>query len=150
AFGELYILDGVQGKIWKIQPRQPVARWANYGTGWPGTNGIPRFVSRYPPKPCTTIGLMVDNSRGAPTLGFMVVGLHDALIPSQWDGTFLVEALVYRTVTIMGKQSVIPFTIPCDVSLCQVIAYLQVLEVDPGASKGMSFTPGVKLFIGDV
>jgi hypothetical protein len=150
AFGEIYILDGIQSKIWKIIPREPVARWTNYGTGWPGTLGVPAFESRQAPKPCTTVLLAVENSRGAPTMAFMLVGLHDALVPSVWDGTFLVTPLLYRCTTLLARKALIPFNIPCDVALCQVIAYLQVLEVDPGASKGMSFTPGLKLYIGDV
>jgi hypothetical protein len=39
-------------------------------------------------------------------------------------------------------------TIPVDGQLCGVSIYLQALELDPGAAKNLSFTPGLELAIG--
>jgi len=38
--------------------------------------------------------------------------------------------------------------IPCDDSLCGLTLYVQVVEMDPGASRGVSFTPGLELRLG--
>ncbi len=39
-------------------------------------------------------------------------------------------------------------SIPFDVSPCGVSYFVQMIEIDPAASKGLSFTPGLELRIG--
>ncbi|MEW6744847.1 MAG: PQQ-dependent sugar dehydrogenase [Planctomycetota bacterium] len=147
ALGELYIVDQ-GGEVFKIVPRDLVPGWENYGTGWPGTNGIPDLVASAPPALCQTLSIEIDNSRGSDTLGALFVGLTEASLPTQWGGTFLLlpEAVVIFPLPSGGAS--LPLAIPCDASLCGLIAYFQVLESDPGASAGVSFTPGLKLKVG--
>jgi hypothetical protein len=50
--------------------------------------------------------------------------------------------------SIRKSGLVLPADIPCDQIFCGLSFYLQVLEIDPGASKGISFTPGLRLTLG--
>jgi hypothetical protein len=38
--------------------------------------------------------------------------------------------------------------VPFDLALCGVDAYLQIVEADPGAQFGFSFSPGLDLSLG--
>ncbi|MFO0980196.1 MAG: PQQ-dependent sugar dehydrogenase [Planctomycetota bacterium] len=151
AWGEIYILDGADSTVWKIVPREPVARSLNYGVGWAGTNGIPALRSRQLPVPCSRIQIEIENSRGAATLSYVFAGMTETLLPTPWDGTLLVQAMLVRPFLLPAARfALLPLDIPCDASFCHVVGFLQVLEMDPAASKGVSFTPGLKLVIGDV
>jgi glucose/arabinose dehydrogenase len=149
ALGELYILDGAKGILWKIVPREPVARAMSYGSGWPGTNGVPKLKSPELPTPCRTIGLTIENSRGEETRAYLFAGLSRANSPSEWGGTLLVVPRMTRILRLPPHGLIERMTVPCDVALCQVVACLQVVEQDPGASQGLSFSPGLELSIGD-
>ncbi|MFO0985130.1 MAG: PQQ-dependent sugar dehydrogenase [Planctomycetota bacterium] len=149
AFGELYVLDGATGTVWKIVPRDVASHWSTYGTGWPGTLGVPRIGSQQPPIPCHTIGIEIENSRGQPTRGHLLFGLSTSSTPSSWDGTFLVAPTLVRTMLVPSPRAVLRLPIPCDVSVCQASGYFQILEEDPGASKGYSFSAGLRLLIVD-
>jgi hypothetical protein len=52
------------------------ASWTNYGSGFLGTNGIPSLTSQQNPSFGATITVTLDNSYGAPTFGFLVVGFQ--------------------------------------------------------------------------
>ena len=149
ARGELYILDGSHGVLWKIVPREPLARARTYGPGWAGTKGIPTLTSRAPPAPCRTIAIDIGNSRGEDTRGYLFVGGSPSFSPSRWGGVLLVTPRLVRAFALPERGAVQTITIPCDVDLCDVLACLQVMEIDPGASLGMSFTPGLELGFGD-
>ncbi len=47
------------------------------------------------------------------------------------------------------KRLTVPIAVPDDPELCGVYVFLQALEVDPGAAKGISSTAGLMLFLGD-
>ena len=61
-------------------------------------------------------------------------------MPTGWDGTLLVTPSWVAAVAFPISGVAIPVAIPCDSSLCGFPIYLQALEIDPGASKGVSFT----------
>jgi hypothetical protein len=125
------------------------AQRSNYGSGWPGTLGVPALTSWGLPAICSTIELRIGNSFGHFTQGALFVGSSSASLPTGWDGTLLVlPLLAFPVVAIPSGGSSSPVTIVCDPSLIGVGAYLQVLEVDPGASRGVSFTPGLLLVVG--
>lgn len=126
------------------------ANWSNYGSGWPGTNGVPAFFAWANPVICSTTKLDLSNSRGSNTIAAIFIGLSEAAVPTAWDGTLLLVPSWIVTVAFPISGVAIPVTIPCDSSLCGFPVYLQALEVDPGASKGISFTQGLKLVLGGV
>jgi len=124
------------------------ASWSNYGVGWPGTLGVPSIVSNADPELGATITITISNSLGASTTGLLFVGLAEANIPTNKDGTLLVLPLLWVPLPIPTAGAALIVTFPADDSLCGLEVDLQVLEVDPGASKDISFTPGLKLILG--
>ena len=125
----------------------PPASWSNYGTGHPGTNGIPKLTIDADPVLGSTITLLADNSLGALTTGVLFIGLSDACLPLK-DGKLLVNPLVIFIVPVPPAGLALPGSIPCNTGLCGISLFLQLLEVDPGASRGISFTPGLEMILG--
>jgi hypothetical protein len=125
-----------------------VAAWHNYGTGWPGTLGIPSLTASAPPRLASTITIDVGNSRGATTPGLLLLGASAASTPTSLGGTLLVLPAVLVPITIPAPGASLPASIPDDPALCGVAFYAQVLEQDPGASRDVSFTAGLQLVLG--
>jgi FG-GAP repeat protein/VCBS repeat protein len=124
------------------------AEWSNYGAGWAGTNGIPAFTARSNPVVGTSLKLDLDNSLGATTPGELLIGLSKASIPSGKGGLLLVQALLFVPLSIPAGGLTLSGQIPNDPSLYGLDLYLQAIEADHGASKGLSFTRGLDLFFG--
>jgi hypothetical protein len=61
---------------------------ANYGTGWPGTNGVPQFDSSAP-NLCETIFIDLSNSSGNNTQAVFFAGTSQASLPTTYGGTLL-------------------------------------------------------------
>jgi uncharacterized repeat protein (TIGR03803 family) len=127
------------------------ASWSNYGTGLSGTNGIPNLTSSANPVLGTTITLAIDNSFGSDTAAFLIVGLNRTSIPFK-QGTVLVDPfrdwLLVLPLSISAAGMSLDSGIPDDESLCGLHVDAQVLEFDPGAAQGVSFTPGLELVLG--
>jgi FG-GAP repeat len=122
----------------------------NYGRGWPGTNGsIPTLKLSAPPKLCTWVTITVGNSRGAATSGFLLYGLAKADLPTAFDGHMLVLPSRVIGLSIPATGLPIPFPIPCDPAYTGIPLFFQMIEQDPNASKGYSFTPGLKIVMGE-
>lgn len=124
------------------------AQWFNYGVGWPGTLGIPGLTASGNPVFGTTINFDVGNSLGANTPGLLFAGLGRVSIPTSAGGTLLVDVLLTSPIVVLAGGDSLPATIPSDWSLCGVEVDLQVLELDPAASRKISFTPGLALVLG--
>lgn len=125
------------------------AGWAGYGEGWPGTDGeVPELVTDIDPEFGVTIGLSATNSSGFWTVGFVLLGFAEAELPTNLGGTILVEPALLVTVIVPPAGWAESCPIPYDPTLCELSAYLQILEVDPGASRGVSFSNGLRLTIG--
>jgi hypothetical protein len=120
-----------------------------YGTGWPGTNGIPNLVSSAIPAFETSINLTIDNSAGAPTVALLLAGFAQASIPTRAQGTILVSPpWVLIALALPVGQLQMPSVVPTDVRYCGLKVDLQVLEQDFGASRNISFTPALELTLG--
>jgi hypothetical protein len=124
------------------------ASWTNYGSGWPGTNGIPSFVSASDPVPCTTITLNLANSLGTTTTAAVLIGLTPADQPTVFGGHLLLVPITTILLSLPGSGAGLTGLLPCDGSLCGLAVLLQALEIDAGAAKGVSFTPGLELVLG--
>jgi hypothetical protein len=125
-----------------------VARWQNYGVGWPGSYGVPSFTASNAPAIGSNISLTVGNSAGLATPGMILLGLSEAYIPTGKGGTILVDPLLYVPIALPPSSYTISGFISNDPNLCGVHVYLQALELDAGASNGLSFTQGLDLFLG--
>jgi WD40 repeat protein len=124
------------------------ASWSNYGAGFPGTNGIPSLTSQQNPVFGASVTISVSNSYAKPTGGLLFAGLQRANIHSSFGGDLLVDPVLTLFITFSYGSDTFTGTIPNDYQLCGVAIDLQVIESDPGAAKGVSFTPGLELVVG--
>jgi WD40 repeat protein len=125
------------------------ASWSNYGSGFPGTNGIPSLTSRSNPTIGSTVTIDLSNSSGQPTVGLLFIGFQKATIPTNLGGDLLVVPALTILVTFSYGGDWFTGSIPKDEALCGTTIDLQSIEADPGAAKGVSFTPGLDMTIGD-
>jgi hypothetical protein len=126
----------------------PQAYWTNYGSGYGGTFGVPALTASSDPVFDATLTVDATNSLQSATTGIFLVGFDPASIPTHWGGTLLVDWFLIMGVPLAPSGASLPVTIPRDPDLCGASAYLQVVELDAGASSGLSFTPGLQLAFG--
>jgi len=119
-----------------------------YGSGWPGTNGIPTLTCTSPPVLGTSFGVALSNSWGPPSIAILVVGSAETSLPTPYGGTLLVAPGGLFAFPLPGGGLVLPLSLPADPTLCGATLLGQVVEVDPGASAGFSFTAGLRLRMG--
>ena len=124
----------------------------NYGTGVAGQLGIPTLTTDARPVFGATINVMASNSSGAATAGLLLVGQQPSSI-GFLGGTMLVNPVFLAYLAVPGNGLVLPYTVPNNAALCGIapqglLFYLQVLQTDPAAMSGVSFTPGLKLQFG--
>ena len=132
--------------IWDYTPCAQ-ASWENFGAGLPGTFGIPGLTLGARPALGGDVVMSVENSSGAPAVGAVFVGFQQASLPL-WGGTLLVQPSLLVSLPVPAAGVDLPFSIPYDEGACEVDVYLQVVQTDPGAVRGMSFTPGLHLTLG--
>ncbi|MFO0982984.1 MAG: integrin alpha [Planctomycetota bacterium] len=137
------------GKVLVVTARNCPASWSSYGAGWPGTLGVPSLSSSDDPVLCSSITLQIDNARGAATVGALFIGAGQAAFATPLGGTLLVAPpWLILLVTLPEGGLSLPVDVICDSSYCGLEIDLQCLEVDPGATRGVSFTPGLSLVLG--
>jgi len=125
------------------------ASWANYGAGFPGTNGVPAFTAQQNPAFGATIDLDLANSSGVPTVGLLFVGFQRTSVHSGWGGDLLVVPALVVPISFSYGGDTFSGGIPNDWSLCGVTVDLQAIEGDAGAAKGVAFTAGLELVLGE-
>jgi len=124
------------------------AVWTNYGSGFPGTNGIPTFTSQQDPVVGTSITVDVSNSYGSPTVGLLLAGFARADTHTNRGGDLLVVASIVVPITFAWGGDSFGWAIPSDADLAGLTVDAQVIELDPGAVFGFSFTRGLELIVG--
>jgi len=130
-----------------IVPR--AASWSQYGSGFQGTSFIPDLTPSANPVFGAPITLDASNSSGGPTFGLLFVGASTAQIQTNKGGQILVAWNFIAAIPFPGTGGIsLPVTVPLDLSLAGVSAYLQMIEADVGAQFGFSFTPGLELDFG--
>jgi hypothetical protein len=120
----------------------------SYGNGHPGTLGVPSLTAQSDPGIGTTFTAAVTNSRGVTTTGLVIVGFTQINVPTSAGGTLLVAPFEVLPIPIPATGASLSGAIPNDPGLLGVVVDLQVLELDPGAAHGLSFTAGLELLIG--
>jgi hypothetical protein len=78
----------------------------------------------------------------------LFLGFSSASIPTSKEGTLLVSPFLILHVNVPATGLSLTSTLVDDPIACGVALYLQALELDSGASKGVSFTPGLELVLG--
>jgi Tol biopolymer transport system component len=142
---------GFSGEMVYLRDRSvswPIASHATYGDGWPGTLGIPALTPDTDPAYGATIDLTFENSWGFWNVGFLLLGMQQAELPTAKDGTLLVTIADIIPLALNPAGTIVQGAIPFDAALCGFEIDLQGIELDPGASKGVAFTAGLQLRIG--
>jgi Tol biopolymer transport system component len=124
------------------------AAWANYGVGWPGTHGIPSLAPSATPALNAAIDLAFDDSWGRWSVALVFLGAQATDLPTGWGGHLLVDPLATVFLALPPGGGTLPGRVPPDEALAGAHVFAQVLEIDPGASDGVSFTPGLDLTLG--
>ncbi len=121
--------------------------WTVYGEGFPGTLGVPELTPDQEPAVGEHLSLHASNSRGVYTLGFLLIG-------AAWDqptdrgGRLYVAPSQLVPLVLPPAGGVVGGRIPLNESLCGQSAFLQLIEEDPGAEFGLSFSQGLEIVIG--
>lgn len=129
-------------------PSCSTASWSVYGAGHPGTLCTPSLSVSANPELGTTITLTADNCRGIATGAGLAIGFSPASLPFA-GGTLLVSPPM--TLLVMGVPQAglsLSGPLPCEPTFCGVCVYLQLLQLDPGASNNYSMTNGLELCLG--
>jgi Tol biopolymer transport system component len=126
-----------------------LAEWTSYGSGFGGRFGIPALDLSAPPRRGATFDLGIGNSSGLYTSAFLFAGLASTSLPTSLGGTLLVVPIATLPLPLSPYTNEFPMTVPWGSKLPGVHVYLQALELDPWAERGVSFTPGLDLTIGD-
>jgi hypothetical protein len=126
----------------------PEASSSNYGTGFPGTLGVPALTATAPPIIGGTVDVFIGNSLGAPTVALILVGLDSQSVAGSWGGDLLVLPAFTTLFAIPAAGLNASGPIEDDSSLCAVSLFLQVLQGDTGAANNISSSAGLQLEIG--
>jgi len=86
----------------------------------------------------------LSNSQGGLTVGALFVGFARASVDSNWGGDLLHVPAITTLVALPPNGLLLTGAIPNDERLDGVIVDLQVIDLDPDAAKGVSFTPGLE------
>jgi hypothetical protein len=124
------------------------ASWTNYGTGFAGTTGVPSIGATGRPILGGSFTLTLGNSLGATTPGLLVIGTAQASILTSKGGTLLVAPLLFDPVSIPATGASLTGALPNDPQLCGAVGDFQGIELDAGATHGMSFTAGLEIHLG--
>jgi len=119
----------------------------NFGTGLAGTNGIPSLTSTLPLL-ATDCTVTIGNSLGATTPAVIFLGDTAGTIPTNLGHDILLIPQILMPLALPPSGLSFTEAVPADEFLTGAVVYLQVLEIDPGALKGVSFTPRLDLTIG--
>src|SRR5262249_61536429 len=112
------------------------------------TLGIPALTSSVPPQYGATVDISFENSWGFWNVGMLLLGFQQTSLLTAKDGTLLVDFVDVMPLALNPAGTIVRGDIPFDASLCGLEIDLQGIELDPGASKGVAFTPGLQLMIG--
>jgi hypothetical protein len=127
----------------------PPAHWWNYGDGWAGALGVPGLVASNAPVLGGALTITIGNSSPTATIGFLMVGFGETSLPTTAGGTLVVATpWILLPVDLPVGSLDVSGTLSSDGSLAGLEVDLQCIELDPAASRNISFTPGLALLLG--
>jgi Tol biopolymer transport system component len=126
------------------------ATTTHYGSGWPGTGGvIPTLSPRTPPYRGAQLDVDVTNSAGASTIALVFVGFARSDVATSLGGSLLVDSTLVIPLGLADAGATLSGVLPTDYWAKGLALDLQGIELDSGASRGVSFTDGLELVLGD-
>lgn len=96
----------------------------------------------------SSVTLDLDNSLRSTTPALLLTGVQQAVIPTSKGGDLLLVPQIFFPLSVPATGVTLSGSLPNDPTLCGVQVYLQTLEIDGGAVKGLSFTEGLQLVLG--
>lgn len=118
-----------------------------YGAGLAGTLGVPSIAMPQDPVLGAAVSVDIGNSLGASTLALLLFGFQETAIPVL-SGTVLVGNPITVLLVLGPAGGSLPVNVPASTSFCGATFRFQLLESDPGAVEGVSFTRGLRMHIG--
>jgi hypothetical protein len=127
-----------------------IASWSNYGVGFAGATGVPSLTASAAPVLGSTVLLQMRSAAAAPSLATLALAWQPLNFVTSFGGTLLVDPVVFVGLVLPASpaQSVVPFAVPNQASLCGDLVYAQFANLDPGASQGIAFSRGLALALG--
>lgn len=120
----------------------------NYGSGWPGTNGVPGIGLDGPPSLGATRTLTIAGSSGVPSFGCFFFGLAQANTATGYGGTILVDPLIEYAYPVPAGPGSYSFQVQCRPEFCGWTIYAQAIQLDVGATHWVAFTRGLRIAYG--
>jgi Tol biopolymer transport system component len=128
--------------------RLDLAYWNNYGTGFPGTYGVPSFTMSSLPQLNQLSQFLIENSSQTWTIGLLILGGAPTDVKTGLKGHLLVDGEAYVLLSIPPYGETYGDVVLPDEFLTGLVMYAQALQLDPGAAKGVSFSAGLELGLG--
>jgi len=125
-----------------------LASWVNYGSGYPGTNGIPPLTLAAAPSLGTTPNLQIGNSSGLAAAMAVFISTERASRVTGFGGLLLAEPTSSFTAVLPAAGMNLGLPIPNIPALINVSFYLQSIQIDAGARFALAFSQGVCMTIG--
>lgn len=154
--GDLLISDatavtptGFTGRITMKSGSFDIGGWGNWGVGFPGAAGTPVLNASGNMAVCQQNMILLSNSSGGASAlpGLFFVSNTVVDLQTGYGGKLLVVPMVVIPVTVPAAGLFMPFEV-CDTFLVNQQFRLQAVELDPGAAKGVSFSPGMWITFG--
>lgn len=144
--GDYWISD-IRGSAWVYWVFTD--KCVDYGAGHDGTLGVPDCDCIDGADVGGRAQVFISNSLGARTPAILFVGLEAIDVPTNKEGHLLVGDLLFTLPLSIDTAGIyLDGDIPDDPDLGGLSIFLQAIELDPGASKGISFTAGLEMAIG--
>lgn len=128
-----------------------LASFSNYGSGFPGTLGVPGLTASALPVLGTSLDLRMTSAASVPQIGLLALGLQPEAVPTPLGGWLLVNIVVTEGVLVPVAPAVAlsPLQVPANAAIAGTVVYAQFVHFDAGAAVGLAFSPGLALAIGD-
>lgn len=152
AGGQIFIQGTIALSVWDLAFQTWVsepATWSVYGTGFPGTLGVPTLAASAAPVLGTTPDVLFGSSASSPAAAVLFLGVASANVPTPFGGTALVQPLTSVGLLLPPTGAAVPFPVPASSQFCGFEVYAQGIVLDGAAAAGLAFTPGLALVVGD-
>lgn len=151
ARGMIFLRDTTPLSAWDLSFQSFVdapALARNYGTGHPGTLGVPALTASAAPILGTSIDVVLGNSSGANSTSALLAGLAPDNLATPFGGAILVQIASSFTVPLPSAGARVTLAIPSSTALCGASVYFQSVQLDSAATHSLAFSAGLELVLG--